>query len=56
MQLSCVLDKERIRHEGERRISAAEFRDAAFLGWIVDGCKTSRRPAGGSHEGARELV
>ncbi len=56
MQLSGVLHKERIRYQGERRISTAEFRDAAFLGWIVDGCKTSRRPAGGTHEGARELI
>ena len=46
MQLRGVLDVERIRHEGEHRIGAAEFREAALLGRIVDGRQTSRRPAG----------
>ena len=51
-----VLDKEWIWHEGEHRVGAAELGEATVLGRIVDGRKTSRGPAGGSHGGARELI
>ena len=56
MQLSRVLHKEWIRHECEHGIGAAEFREAALLRRIVDGRKTSRRPAGDCHCGVCELI
>ena len=43
-------------HEGEHRIGAAEFCEAALLGRVVHGGQASRRPTGGRHCRARELI
>jgi hypothetical protein len=56
MQFRRVLDEESIRHEGERRIGTAEFRQAALLGRVVDGSKASRRPTRCGGGGGGKLI
>ena len=56
MQLSCVLDEERIGNEGERGAGLSELRETAFFGWIVNGRKTSCGPSRGGRRSVRELI
>jgi len=56
VQLGCVLDEERIRHEGECGIGAPQPGKTALLRRIVDGRQTSRRPVGDRHCRLGELI
>ena len=56
MQARAVLDEERIGHESQHGIGAAEFGQTALLGRVIDRCETSCRPSRGGRGRRREFV